>query len=297
MIAALLGAVYIVYGALRALMQRRIGADIALAQACLAALVIGQPFVAAEVVFIALVGEVLEAWTFAHARRALGRLVDQTPRTARIRRGDDEVEVPAHDVAIGDRVIVRPGERIPIDGTVLSGRSTVDPSALTGEPMPIDRGPGDPVFTGTINQFGAIEVKAEKVGDETTFSQVLRLVEQARKRRAKLEKTADRMARYFLPVVELAAAATWVLGYLAGWPDVWSRMVAVLVVACPCGLVLATPAAMLASIAWLARHGVLIKGGTALEATRRLRYLRLRQDRHAHHRAPWLQGRGAPRGT
>jgi len=264
--AALLGAVYIVYGALRALLHRRIGADIALAQACLAALVLGQPFVAAEVVFIALLGEVLEAWTFAHTRRALGRLVEQTPRTARVRRDGKEIEIPAHQVTVGDRLIVGPGERIAVDGTVVTGRSTVDQSALTGESLPIDKGPGDAVFTGTVNQFGSIEIHAEKVGEDTTFGQVLRLVSQSRRRKARLEKVADRLARYFLPVVELAAGATLLIGYLAGWPDVWSRTVAVLVVACPCGLVLATPAAMLASMAWLARHGVLIKGGSALES-------------------------------
>ena len=266
MIAALLGAVYIIYGTLQSLLQRRIGADLALAQACLAALMIGQPFVAAEVVFIALLGEVLEAVTFARTRRALGRLVEQTPRTARVRRDGQEVEVPAHDVVIGDRVVVRAGDRVPVDGTILTGRSTVDQSALTGESLPIDKGPGDPVFTGTINQFGAIEVVAEKVGGDTTFGQVLRLVAQAKRRKAPLEKTADRLARYFLPLVELVAGGTLLVGYLAGWPDVWSRTVAVLVVACPCGLVLATPAAMLASMAWLARHGVLIKGGSALES-------------------------------
>ncbi len=266
MIAALLGAVYIVYGTLQSLLHGRVGADLALAQACLAALVIGQPFVAAEVVFIALVGEVLEAWTFARTRRALGRLVEQTPRTARVRRDGQEVEVPADQVATGDRVVVGPGERIPVDGTVQAGRSTVDQSALTGESLPIDKGLGDAVFTGTINQFGAIEVVAEKVGGDTTFGQVLKLVAQARRRKARIEKVADRLARYFLPVVELAALATLLIGYLAGWPDVWSRTVAVLVVACPCGLVLATPAAMLASMAWLARHGVLIKGGSALES-------------------------------
>jgi Cu+-exporting ATPase len=266
MIAAVLGTVSIVYGTLRSLLQRRIGADLALAQASLAALVIGQPFVAAEVVFIALLGEVLEAWTFSRTRRALGRLVDQTPRTARVRRDGQEIEVPAHQVRIGDRVIVGAGERIPVDGRILTGRSTVDQSALTGESLPIDKGPGDLVFTGTINQFGAIEVDAEKVGGETTFGQVLRMVALARRRKAPLEKTADRLVRYFLPLVELIAGATLVIGYLAGWPDVWSRTVAVLVVACPCGLVLATPAAMLASMAWLARHGVLIKGGSALES-------------------------------
>ena len=266
MIAAIAGTIYIVYGALQALMQGRIGADLALAQAALAALVLGQPFVAAEVVFIALFGEVLEAWTFSRTRRALGRLVEQTPRTARVRRDGQELEVPAQQVEIGDTVVVRPGERIPVDGSVISGRSTVDQSALTGESLPVDKGPDDPVFTGTLNQYGLIEVKAEKVGDETTFGQVLNLVAKARRKKAKLEKVADRLARYFLPVVELVAGATLLIGYLAGWPDVWSRTVAVLVVACPCGLVLATPAAMLASMAWLARHGVLIKGGPALEA-------------------------------
>jgi Cu+-exporting ATPase len=266
MIAAILGAVSIVYGALQSLVQGRIGADLALAQACLAALVLGQPFVAAEVVFIALFGEVLEAWTFSRTRRALGRLVEQTPRTARVRRQGQEVEVPAHRVEVGDLVIVRPGERIPVDGTVVSGRSTVDQSALTGESLPIDKGPDDPVFTSTMNQYGMIEVHAEKVGDQTTFGQILNLVSKARRRKARLEKVADRWARYFLPVVELVAGATLLIGFLAGWPDVWSRTVAVLVVACPCGLVLATPAAMLASMAWLARHGVLIKGGPAIEA-------------------------------
>jgi Cu+-exporting ATPase len=269
LIAAILGAVYIVYGALRAILQRRIGADLALAQASLAALVLGQPFVAAEVVFIALVGEVLEAWTFARTRRALGRLVEQTPRTARVRRDGQEIEIPANQVTVGDRVIIGPGERMPVDGCVVSGRSTIDQSALTGESLPIDKGPGDSVFTGTVNQFGLIEVDAQKVGEETTFGQVLKLVAQARRRKARLEKVADRLAKYFLPVVELVAGITLLWGYLAGWPDVWSRVVAVLVVACPCGLVLATPAAILASMAWLARHGVLIKGGSAIESLAR----------------------------
>ena len=265
LVAAILGATYIVYGAIRVLLQGRIGADIALAQACLAALVLRQPFVAAEVVFIALLGEVLEAVTFARTRKAMSRLVEQTPRTARVRRDGEDVEIPAQQVVVGERVIVRPGERIPVDGSVIIGHSTVDQSALTGESLPIDKGPGDAVFTGTLNQFGVIEVDAEKVGEETTFGQVIKLVTQARRRKARVEKIADRMARYFLPVVEAVALSTLIAGYVAGWPDVWSRVVAVLVVACPCGLVLATPAAMLASMAWLARHGVLIKGGSAIE--------------------------------
>jgi len=264
-IAAILGGLRIVYGALEALAQKRIGADIALAQACIAALVIGQPFVAAEVVFIALVGEVLEAITFDRTQRAIHRLLDQTPRTARVRRDGVETEIPAHQVVVGDLVIVRPGERVPVDGPVVVGRSSVDQAALTGESLPIDKGVGDPVFTGTINQFGVLELRAEKVGHETTLGQVLHLVAEAQHRKAPIQKTADRLAGYFLPVVEGVAALTLVAGFLLRWPDVWLRTVAVLVVACPCALVLATPAAILASMAWLARHGILIKGGAALE--------------------------------
>ena len=264
-VAAILGAGRIVYGAVEALGQGRIGADIALAQACLAAIIIGQPFVAAEVVFIALVGEVLEAVTFARTQKEIHRLLDQTPRTARVRRDGDEREIPVAQVVAGDLVLVRAGERVPVDGPVLLGRSSVDQSALTGESMAVDKGVGDPVFTGTVNLFGLLEVRAEKVGHESTLGQVLRMVAEAQHRKAPLEREADRYARYFLPVVEVVAALTVLAGYLLKWPDTWSRAVAVLVVACPCALILATPAAVLAAMAWLARHGILIKGGAALE--------------------------------
>ena len=264
-VAAILGAGRIVYGAVEALAQGRIGADIALAQACLAAIIIGQPFVAAEVVLIALVGEVLEAVTFSRTQKEITRLIDQTPRVARVRREGVESEIPVAQVVSGDVVIVGEGERVPVDGPIVVGRSSVDQSALTGESMPVDKGVGDPVFTGTLNQFGRIEVKAEKVGHESTLGQVLRMVAEAQHRKAPIEREADRLARYFLPVVEVVAILTVLAGYLLKWPDTWSRAVAVLVVACPCALILATPAAVLAAMAWLARHGILIKGGAALE--------------------------------
>ncbi len=264
-IAAILGAARIVYGALEALFAGRIGADFALAQACVAALVLREPFVAAEVVFIAMVGEVLEAVTADRAMRAIGRLFEQSPRTARVRRDGVEVEVPIGQVAAGEIVVVGAGERIPVDGPVVSGRSTVDQSALTGESIPVDKGPGDPAFTGTLNLFGALEVRAERIGHDSTFGQVLRLVAEAQVRKAPIERLADRLARLFLPAVQIVAGLTLLAGYWLGWPDVWERTVAVLVVACPCALVLATPAAVLASMAWLARHGIVIKGGVALE--------------------------------
>ena len=264
-VAAILGSARMVYGALGALLSGRIGADFALAQASLAALVLREPFVAAEVVFIAVVGEVLEAVTADRAMAAIGRLFEQTPRTARVVRDGVERELPLREVEAGDLVVVGPGERVSVDGPVVAGRSSVDQSPLTGESIPADKGPGDPVFTGTINQFGRLEVRAERIGHESTLGQVLKLVADAQARKAPLERAADRYARYFLPLVELAAGGTILAGWMLGWPDTWRRAVAILVVACPCALVLATPAAVLASLAWLARRGVIVKGGAALE--------------------------------
>ena len=152
---------------------------------------------------------------------------------------------------------------MPVGGPIVSGRSAVDQSALTGESLPVDKGTGDPVFTGTLNQFGVLEVRAEKVGHDTTLGQVLRLVagplSQGRPTPAHRRPPRPLLAS---PVVETVAGLTLLAGYLLGWPDVWLRTVAVLVVACPCALILATPAAVLASMAWLARHGVLIKSNT-----------------------------------
>jgi Cu+-exporting ATPase len=264
-IAAILGAARIVYNAIEALAAGRIGADFALAQACLAAIILREPFVAAEVVLIALVGEALEAITADRAMRAIAHLFDRTPRHARVRRDGVEMDVPIGSVQVGDRVIVAAGEKVAVDGSIVAGRSAIDESSLTGESVPVDRGPGEAVYAGTLNQHGQIEVVAEKVGHETTLGQVMRLVADAQRRKAPLQRQADRYARWFLPVVEGVAALTLLVGYLRGWPDVWQRAVAVLVVACPCALVLATPAAILASIAWLARHGIVVKGGAAIE--------------------------------
>jgi Cu+-exporting ATPase len=264
-IAAILGAARIVYGAIEALAAGRIGADFALAQACLAAIILGEPFVAAEVVFIALVGEALEAITADRAMRAIGHLFDRTPRRARVRRDGIELEVSIGEVRAGDTVIVAPGEKVAADGSIVSGRSSFDESMLTGEPIPVDRGPGEAVYAGSVNQFQQVEIRAEKVGQATTLGQVMRIVTDAQRKKSPLQRSADRYARWFLPVVEAVAGLTLLAGYLLGWSDVWQRAVAVLVVACPCALVLATPAAVMAALAWLARHGIVIKGGAALE--------------------------------
>jgi Cu+-exporting ATPase len=279
LLAAVAGGGRVVYLALAALLEGSIGADIALAVACIAAALLGEYFVAAEVVFIALVGECLEAFAFQRAQRAMGKLLDFYPQTARVLRDDVEVEVPTDQLAVDDVLIVRPGERIAVDGTVIRGRSAVDQAVLTGESMPVDKGEGDPVYTGTVNQFGRLEIRALKLGAETTLGQVIRLLADSQRHRAPIERTADRYARRFLPIVLGLAAIVFVatngiaLGRLIasgaavamGPLDVMPAL-AVLVVACPCALVLATPAAVLAATARLAQRGVLVKGGSAIEA-------------------------------
>jgi Cu+-exporting ATPase len=266
--AAVLGGARIVYGALLALFDGNVGADLALAIAVLASLMLKEYWVGAEVVFIAMVGESLEAITFSRTHREIRRILELQPRSAHVLRGEAEVEVLVTELNIGDCVVVRPGERVPIDGTVLKGQSAVDQSTLTGESLPADKSPGDQVFAGTLNQFGALEVRADKVSEDTTLAQVIHLVSEAQENKAPLERTADRFARIFLPVVLACAAGTLVY---TNWGATsltslnWMPTLAVLVVACPCALILATPAAVMAALAWLAKRGVLIKGGGALE--------------------------------
>ncbi|HEX8199772.1 MAG TPA: cation-translocating P-type ATPase, partial [Isosphaeraceae bacterium] len=219
--------------------------------------------------------------TFERAQRAIHSLLEYRPRTARVVRAGQEVEIPAEGLVVGDTLVVRPGERIAADGVVARGRSAVDQAVLTGEGLPVDKGPGDPVFTGTVNQFGLLEVRAEKVGTETTLGQVIRLLADAQRQRSPLERTADRYARAFLPAVLAAtvfvflltnASSFWRWGSSGQFPGALDLMpaLAVLVVACPCALVLATPAAVLAATARLARRGVLVKGGAALERLARV---------------------------
>jgi Cu+-exporting ATPase len=280
LLAAIIGGGRVVYLALAALLEGRIGADIALAIACVAAALMGEYFVAAEVVFIALVGECLEAFTFERAQRAIQKLLEYRPRTARVLRDGQEVEIAADALKVGDLVVVRPGERIAADGVVVRGRSAVDQAVLTGESLPVDKGENDPVYTGTFNQFGRLEVRAEKVGNETTLGQVIRLMAQAQSQRSPLERAADRYARLFLPAVLTAALLVFLVTNAPGlwrWGRTGERAVldlmptlAVLVVACPCALILATPAAVLAATARLARRGVIVKGGAALERLARV---------------------------
>ena len=267
LLAAVLGGARILYHSLEALMTGRIGADLALTIACLAAILLGEHSVAALVVFIALCGESIEGYTVDRATGAIKKVFHLCPRQAHVVRDGRECDVPVEQVSFGDQVFVRPGERIPVDGRVISGATAVDQSALSGESLPVDKSAGDRVFAGTLNHFGAVVVEVEKVGEATTFGQIVHLVSVAMAAKAPLERTADRLAKYFLPVVLLAAAATLCAWRLTSgtWSAGWMPALAVLVVACPCPLILATPSAVMAAMAWLARAGVVIKGSIALE--------------------------------
>ncbi len=281
LIAAVIGGAKALYGSLDRLTEGKVGADLAIAVAAIAAILIGEPVVAAEVVVIALVGECLEAATFDRTQRALRKLAELFPTRCWVLRDGQEVRVFTTELQVGDRVVVKPGGKVPVDGVVLDGRSAVDTSALTGESVPVDKGPGDEVLAGSVNQLGALTVEARKVAKQTVAGQVIEFTAAALRDKGPAERLADRMARYFLPAVLGLALLTfafhvylqmgpvgpdgrklgfWAAARVAAYPTL-----AVLVVACPCPLILATPAAVVAALGRLAGTGVLIKGGSALE--------------------------------
>jgi Cu+-exporting ATPase len=283
LVAAVIGGARVLYTSLLSLSEGRVGADLALAIACIAAVVIREPLVAAEVVFIGMVGECLESFTFARTQRAIRKIVEVFPRRCWLLRDGQEVRVLTSEVQAGDKVVVKPGGKVPVDGVVIDGRSALDTSPLTGESLPVDRGPGDEVLAGSVNQFGALTIEARRVAEHTVAGRVVELTARALKDKAHLERTADRLARYFLPVVLGVAAVTFVAGLLvhgttlfrgvdASRLSFWQAVhrsvyptLSVLVVACPCALILATPAAVIAALGRLAGTGILIKGGSALE--------------------------------
>lgn len=225
-----------------------------------AAALVGEWATALVVVFFMRVGDAVEGFTAGQARRAIKDLSALTPRIARLERDGQEIEVPIEEVQPGDIVVVRPGEKIPVDGSVLTGRATIDQAALTGEAMPVDVQPGNQVYAATIAQLGGLRIQAEKIDRQSAFGQIIELVERAEANKARLEQMADRFSAIYLPIVGAIALATFLIGR-----DPLATA-AVLVVACSCSFALATPIAMLASIGASAKRGLLIKGGRMIEA-------------------------------
>ena len=227
--------------------------------ALIASVCIGEDFAAGEVAFIMQLGGLLEELTVARARAGIEKLVHLTPQTARVILGGEETAVPAEAVKVGDLLRVLPGETIPVDGEIVSGQTSVNQAVMTGESLPVDKGIGDEVSSGTVNQFGAFEMKATKVGEDSSIQRMIRLVQSADADKAKIVGLSDRWAAWIVVIALTAAALTWMIsGEII-------RAVTILVVFCPCALVLATPTAIMAAIGNASRHGFLVREGDALE--------------------------------
>jgi Cd2+/Zn2+-exporting ATPase len=249
--------------------------------AVLGAVAIGQWLEGATVAFLFAVSLALESWSVGRARRAVAALMDLSPEMARVLSVDGREEgVPAGQVPVGAHFVVHPGERIPLDGRVAGGTSDVNQAPITGESVPVPKAAGDEVFAGTINGDGALEVESTKPAEETTLAHIIRMVEEAQSRKAPAERWVERFARIYTPAVMGLALAAFVVPPLAGqawdlWP-VWAyRSLVLLVIACPCALVISTPVSIVAALTAAARRGVLIKGGLFLEAPARLRAVAL----------------------
>ena len=224
---------------------------------------------AAMILTLITVGKTLEAYSKGKTTDALKSLMKLAPQTACVLRGGEQVTVPVSEVAVGDLFLVRPGESIPVDGTVTEGLSSVNEAALTGESMPVDKFPGSPVSAATINQNGALTCRAERVGQDTTLSQVIRLVRDAAATKAPLAKTADKVSGIFVPTVICIAAATFLIWLLLGQTFTFAlaRGISVLVISCPCALGLATPVAIMVGSGVGAKNGILFKTAASLETT------------------------------
>ena len=236
-----------------------IKADVLVSLALVASVLIGEDFAAGEVAFIMQLGALLEELTVSKARAGIEKLVHLTPQTARILTANGEKIIPAEQVAIGDRIRVLPGETIPVDGVILSGQTSINQAVMTGESLPVDKTVGDEVSSGTVNQFGAFEMEATKVGEDSSIQRMIRLVQSADAGKAKIVGLADRWATWIVVIALSAAALTW---FFSGEII---RAVTILVVFCPCALVLATPTAIMAAIGNATKHGFLVREGDALE--------------------------------
>ena len=237
----------------------KISSALLISIAMIAAIAIGDLFASGEVAFIMAIGAILEDMTTNRARKGLKKLVDIAPKTARRVVGGHDELVPPEEIAIGDTVRILPGESIPVDGRIISGTTSVDQTIMTGESLPIDKEECDEVFAGTINLYGAIDIEAEKTYSDSSLEKLIRLVEEAERKKAPIQRIADTWASWLVPAALLIA----IIAYFITGDIV--RAVTVLVVFCPCALVLATPTAIMAAIGQATKNGVIIKSGEALE--------------------------------
>ena len=260
MIAAAVVAGYpIALNAFRAIKFKIVGIDALVTLAVTGALIIGEYWEAAAVTFLFMFGAYLEGKTLEKTRSAIKALLDMAPNTANVIRENAEIEIPAEEVIKGEIVIIRPGEKIPVDGTVVEGSSYVNQAAITGESIPVSRGIDETVFSGTVIESGYIKVRADRVGDDTTFARILHMVEEAQDKKAKTQKFLEVFSKYYTPSIIVLAALVFIITR-----DV-ELALTLLVIACPGALVISTPVSIVAGIGNGAKHGVLIKGGEIIE--------------------------------
>lgn len=262
-LSVVISGVPILFSAIRKLIFNKgiskISSALLISVAMLAAIAIGDLFAAGEVAFIMAIGELLEDKTTERAKRGLKKLISLSPQQGRLILDGEAKMIAAEEIKVGDILRVLPGEAIPIDGEIISGETSVDQSVMTGESLPVDKSVGDSVFCGTINRFGAVDIRAAKVGGDSSLSKLIRMVREAEDKKAPMQRTADKWASWLVPAAMLIAIITYIVTR-----DI-TRAVTVLVVFCPCALVLATPTAIMAAIGQAAKRGVVIKSGEALE--------------------------------
>jgi Cd2+/Zn2+-exporting ATPase/cation-transporting ATPase G len=271
LVAAVVGAVTFVPGALRDVLRRRVGVGTLMTIAAIGAVALGQFAEAALLGVLFSIAEGLEHYAIARTRRGLQALLGLVPPTAAVLRDGTEVQVAPDDLVIGDRMLLRPGERAATDGVIRSGRTSLDLSAITGESVPVEAGPGDSVHAGAINGGGAVEVDVTALASDSSLARIVHIVEEAQDRKGPGQRLADRVARPLVPGIMVLAALIAALGMILGDPLVWvERALVVLVAASPCALAISVPLTVVAAVGAASRTGALVKGGAALEELGRI---------------------------
>ncbi len=292
--AVIAGGWYVFPKAFSALRRLRADMNLLMSIAVVGALLIGEYFEAAAVAFLFSFSLLLESWSVGRARRAIKSLMDLTPATARyICPSDGDImEKPVAEVPVGATVLVRPGEKFPLDGIISKGSTSVNQAPITGESMPVSKAPGDEVYAGTVNEDGSIEFSSSKPADDTTLSRIIHMVEDAQSRRAPSEQWVEKFARYYTPAMILLAVLIAIIPPLlfgGAWGAWFYQALVILVIACPCALVISTPVSIVAALASSARAGILIKGGAYLEAAARLKAIALDKTGTITHGKPEVQ--------
>lgn len=264
LLSALVGSSFIWWSAYQGIKERDFTADIPVTIATIAAIAIGQYSAAAVVAVLLLLGGMLEELVSARAGKALESLAKLLPDRVTVRREGHDIVVPLEEVKVGDTILVKSGERIAVDGTVISGTASVNQAAITGESLPVEKQEGDNVFAGTLNEVGAMEVLATKVGSETTIGQIHRLIEEAQIQKPKIERLLNNHAKFYTPTAIILGGLLW------WWSGDLTRAITMLIVFCPCVMVLATPTALVASVGNAALRGNLIKKGATIESMARI---------------------------